>query len=198
MSRDFKEIKFSDGTSIMMNVEMVLKQFYPMSIKFAKTCNQAKNQINDFDDYVQIGLIALAEAFNNYNEECCFTTYATYKFKQKYSSLKQNADVKKRSESKKYEFININSKFEDGKELADIIGIEDRNILKITTQNGFLGYAEMFLTEYEVELMMYLANQEQTIQQIATKNNLSRVSVHKHLNKLKTKLMKLHTKYINL
>lgn len=186
-----KKILFSDKTSKMMTFDEVREQFKPMVWKMMKQANNkfVFNAVEE-EDFMQIMEIELWRAYEQYEPErgLCFTTYLYPKMQKgirnatyhKYSLKNQGVSV-----SMNAPMGDDDLKFEDmiASEEDDMNNMEMNDLTQIIRSN---------VSEKEEELLMILLDkQSYSVQDYATKHNITRQAANQRVNKLKKKLQVL-------
>lgn len=103
-----------------LSVEEVMEKFEDMVKKFARECkrdiSQFDNNLNTFEDYVQIGLLELINSYNCYDIErgASFSTLLFRNLNFRKIMLLREIRSEKRKSEKRMVYLNNEVEFEDG------------------------------------------------------------------------------------
>lgn len=118
-----KNILTQAGVRTLSTEEMLLS-YENMIYKFAHNCNNklksVLSNVNDFDDYVQIGRVEAINIFKNYDIKngVMFSTYLTNALRYVYIHLVRDLNAKKRKLDAPV--VHLNKELEFGDELGNI------------------------------------------------------------------------------
>lgn len=149
-----KTIKMQTGFHTIDTDEMLLT-FEGVIYKFAHNCNSnlktIEGNLNEFDDYVQLGRIEAISAFKSYDVESgtLFSTYLSNALRYVYVHLVRDMNAKKRKNEKP--MLYINKELESGEDGSNVIGDKREDRYFIEEEEGKLeGFLFDNLNEEEI------------------------------------------------
>lgn len=186
-----KTILFSNEPSRKMNFEEVRARFMPMVIKAMKIANNkfVFNQVEE-DDFKQILEIELWRAYEQYDAATgnCFTTYLYPKLQKGV----RNATYHKYSLKNQGVSISMNAPMgEDDLKLEDLFAADDNSMDNMQV-NELTAIIRSNVSPEEEELLLILMDkQTYSVQDYATKYEITRQAANQRVIKLKKKLQKI-------
>ena len=183
-----KEILFSNGEKKEMSFDQAREQFLPMVWKTMRNANNKFifNSVEE-DDFMQIMEIELWRAYEQYEPErgLCFTTYLFPKLQKGV----RNATYHKYSLKNQGISVSMNAPMgDDGLKLEDMFVAEEDDMDGMEV-NELTAIIRSNVSENEEELLQILLDKQQyTVQDYATKHNITRQAANQRVNKLKKKL----------
>ena len=142
-----KTIKLQTGFHTISTEEM-LSTFEEMIYKFAHNCTRnlqtIEGNLNEFDDYVQLGRMEAMSAFKTYdaNTGILFSTYLSNALRYIYVHLVRDMNAQKRKTEKP--LLYINKELESGEDGSNVIADQRENTYFL---NGADNELEVFLLE---------------------------------------------------
>lgn len=187
-----KNIIFSDGTVKKMEVEELFEHFEDMIHKFAHKCvGSTKNNfsnVNDFDDYMQMGNMELMKAYQLYDEKHCFSTLLQIRLNNAYHyNLRKLNFYKRKTDST---IISLNRKTEENKSVEELYGQDDLHLSNIEVKLD-LSYIFSKLDPQEIKIFLFLLEQEKTKIQLAKELGITRPTLDSRISLLRDKIKKL-------
>lgn len=183
-----KAINFSNGTTKEMTFEEVRKRFMPMLIKAMKNANNRfiYNAVEE-EDFKQILEIELWRGYDQYDSTTgyCFTTYLTPKLKKGV----RNATYHKYSLKNQGVEVSMNAPMgDDDLKLEDMFASEDDSMDSMQT-NELTAIIRSSMTPEDEELLRILLDvQQYSVQDYATRHNITRQAANQRVKKLQRKL----------
>lgn len=186
-----KTILFSDGTTQQMTIEEALVKFKPMVIKEMRKANNKFifNAVNE-EDFKQILDIELWKAFEAYDYTTgnCFTTYLYYKLQKG----KRDATYSRYALKNQGTSVSMNAPIgDDDLKLEDMFASDDSSMNAIDAKE--LTAIILSNTSFEeVELLQIIMDvHNNSVQEYATKYNITRQAANQRVLKLKKKLQSI-------
>lgn len=187
-----KNIVFSNGTCKEMNIEQLCIQFEDMIYKFAYKCVGSlkgfKNNVEEFEDFYQQGMIELVKVFELYDEKHCFSTLLQIRLD---NALKYN--LRKYSFKKRVvndSLISLNMISDDGRSYEDVVGDRDFCLEEIENKLDILMILQE-LNEEEKEIFKFLLEQEKTKLQLSKELNISRPTLDNRIELVRDKVKRI-------
>jgi len=190
-----KTILFSNGDSIEMTYEEVRKRFSPMVIKAMKRANNkfVYNKIDE-EDFKQELDIELWRAYDQYDPESgnCFSTYLYYKLQKGVRNVTYSRySLKNRHNG----IFSMQAPIgEDDLKLEDMFAAEDDSMESLEV-NDLTDIIRSNVSDEEEELLQILMDKKQfSVQDYATRHNITRQAANQRVIKLKKKLQNVVAK----
>lgn len=196
-----KLLKVANDELVLMTIEEAIEMVMPA---IRKAVRITKNDFNEVEDLTQTYIEWVIKAYNVYDAEKGkkWSTLAIDYIK----SASQKMDVKenrtlKAQESRKYEKVNLDYTFEDGKDANDLYGYDDENINNVTEQYNYFNYVvEKYRKDAQLLdiVIMLVGESGYSIPDLAKKYEISRQGMHKKVTKFKLQLQEDFKEYMEL
>lgn len=196
-----KFLKIVNDEIVLADMEEAIEMVMPA---IRKAIRITKNDFNEVDDLQQTYVEWVIKAYHAYdvNKGKKWSTLAIDYIK----SASQKMDIKenrtlKAQEGRKYEKVNLDYTFEDGKDANDLYGYDDENINNVTEQYNYFNYVvEKYRKDKQLLdiVIMLVGESGYSIPDLAKKYNISRQGMHKKVTKFKLQLQDDFKEYMEL
>ena len=184
-----KNIIKSNGTSVKMDFEMVMKAYGGLVRKIAKHYKG----IYITEDDMQEGYLALFKAFKTYDEINCFSTHATWIVRQRFQHLKVKEVALKRDLRDKT-VISMEFDLGDGNTLGEMIEDTNSQFEDSLIDSELIRFIKSNLTEFEIDLLAFNLKYIKA-KTIAEKYGMTKQAVSNRNASFKQKIKKLINYY---